>query len=251
MHGDRVAVVDDAAVDVVERRRGVVGERRARLCLVVAGTAASGRDDQERQRGARELSSKQSGWSDSNRRLLRPKREHATRLRYTPYARQCRDELCRDDDDELPRAVDALDAVQLDVARRRRAGDEHDRPALARARLERRDQLGHRLDDRVGPDRRRRGGRGRGSAPGGPGPARRRGRSCPSRRTPAAQVVSAPSSASSSRGVEAVVLDELEPAGPQRRGRDPARRRPAGRRQRRTPRPPRAAGSSVTTTVAR
>lgn len=45
----------------------------------------------------------------------------------------------------------ALDPLEADVRRRRRAGDEDDRPALPRARLEAGDQLRHRLDDLVGP----------------------------------------------------------------------------------------------------
>ena len=59
-------------------------------------------------------------------------------------------DICGNDHDEPPRAVDALDAGQLDVARCGRARDEDDRPALPRARLERCDQLRHRLDDRLG-----------------------------------------------------------------------------------------------------
>jgi hypothetical protein len=50
----------------------------------------------------------------------------------------------RHEDDEPARAVDALDPVELDVGRRRRAGDERDRPALAGDAL---DRLGDELDD--------------------------------------------------------------------------------------------------------
>ena len=39
-----------------------------------------------------------------------PKR-HSTRLSYTPFDEQCRDDLCRDDDDEPARPVHALDPV--------------------------------------------------------------------------------------------------------------------------------------------
>ena len=57
----------------------------------------------------------------------------------------------REHDDEPPGAVHALDPLELDVARRRRAGDEDDRPPVARDRLEAREELGHRLDDLVAP----------------------------------------------------------------------------------------------------
>ena len=74
VNGDRVAVVDDAAVDIVERRRGVVGERRALGCCPSCASGVS-HHTQPRSRAGRQRRSassfiEQSGWSDSNRRLL-------------------------------------------------------------------------------------------------------------------------------------------------------------------------------------
>ena len=51
------------------------------------------------------------------------------------------------DDVEHPRAVDALDAVELDVGSGRRAGDERDRAAVGGGVGELRDGVGHRGDD--------------------------------------------------------------------------------------------------------
>ena len=191
----------------------------------------------------------QSGRRDSNSRLLAPKAaRYQAALR--PVRGQCRDELRRDDDHELPWPMDALDTVQLDVARRRGAGDEHDRAALARARLEGGDQLGHRLDDRRRPGSRRRAGRARGSAPGGPGPGPPSRAIVPVTAHPAAHVVSAPSSASSSRGDRPSSSMSSSPAGRSARSRSgatPTRRAPAAANASAAAR----CGSSVTTTVAR
>ena len=180
----------------------------------------------------------------------RSQSERATRLRHVPFDEQCRDDLRRDDDDELPRPVNAFDPGQLDVARRRRARDEHDRAALARARLQRRDQLGHRLDDRVGPDHADVAGRGRGSALGAPGPARRRVRSCRSRRSRLRR------SSARRRARRARAAPTHRPRPARRRSAATRRSRSAAMPTRRAPAATSAsaaarAGSSVTTTVAR
>ena len=90
-----------------------------------------------------------------------------------------RGQLGDDHDDEVAGAVDALDPLELDVARGGRAADPGQRSAgiePRRAPRGRRRRSGRRA-------RRRGGGRAGARAPDGPGPARRRGRSCPSRRS--------------------------------------------------------------------
>src|SRR5262245_51218813 len=63
-----------------------------------------------------------------------------------------RSHVADDDHDELPGAVDALDAVELDVGSGRRGGDQRDRRAQARGIAQRGDRFGNDLHDLVGLD---------------------------------------------------------------------------------------------------
>ena len=138
--------------------------------------------------------------------------------------------LALDDHDEPPRAVHALDPLSSMSLVADGPGDEHDRPALARARLERAISSG--TVSTIWPARTTQTCRsGTRLSARRPCPAPPSRAIVPVSAQPAAHVVSAPSSASSSLRRERRVLDELEAGGSQRASRSaaiPIRRAPCG-----------------------
>ncbi len=135
---------------------------------------------------------------------------------------------------QSPRAVHALDPVELDVGGGRRPGDERERPPGPDRLLEPRDRLGNEAHDLILPDDADVKVRHEGQRPPALArPAVEHERARP-RRCRRAQPVSAPSSPSSSRHRQGRVLDELDARrGPPLlrevgRDADPARARLAG-----------------------
>ena len=238
MDRDRIALIDPAVVDVVERRRRVVGERRARRRVVRSTPAARGAHHGGEQDCGHRFSSSSRDGEIRTRDFSLPKR-----ARYQAAPRPVRHSVGT--------------SVRWRRSRRAAAGRGRPRPGSARCRSS---PTGPRRARSAGP--RAHSARARAISSGTvstiavartmqtwrsgtrlsarrpcPGPPSRA--IVPVSAQPAAHVVNAPSSASSSRGAEPVVHDELDARRAAARARDPRRSRPAARLRRRTPLPPR------------
>ena len=161
VHRDRIALVDPAAIDGVERSRRVVGERGARR-RVVRRLPAPDDARHEASRIAATVLIEQSGRRDSNSRLLAPKASALPGCA-TSRAPQCRD-VVRCATITTSRRGPWTPSTRFSSMSLVADGPETStigRPR-ARARLERCDQLRHRLHDLPRRGRCRRAGRGRG-----------------------------------------------------------------------------------------